>query len=138
MLIHNLGTDIDVHPSDSSELVAGIMQASTLTLHFKHNEVLNLHQGATVEFQGETFTLIYPEQIKKLFKGYYEYTITFHSTAERLKQKLLKDPSNVARTSFVFAGSASRPRTTRQLPFGRIPAGQRLDGLPKSSKRSGW
>lgn len=105
MLIHNLGTDIDVHPSDSSELVAGIMQASTLTLHFKHNEVLNLHQGATVEFQGETFTLIYPEQIKKLFKGYYEYTITFHSTTERLKQKLLKDPSNVARTSFVFAGT---------------------------------
>lgn len=105
MIIHNLGIDIEVHPSDSSELVAGIMQASCLTLHFKHNEVLNLHQGATVEFQGETFTLIYPEQIKKLFKGYYEYTITFHGTAERLKQKLLKDPSNVARTSFVFAGT---------------------------------
>ena len=105
MIIHNQGTDIEVLPDDSSELVSGIMQSSALTLHFRHPEALTLHRGATVEFEGNTYTLLYPEQVKKIFLGYFAYDVTFHGTAEQLKLHLVKDPSEIARTSFVFSGT---------------------------------
>lgn len=105
MIIHNQGTDIEVLPDDSSELVSGIMQSPALTLHFRHPEALTLHRGATVEFEGNTYTLLYPEQVKKIFLGYFAYDVTFHGTAEQLKLHLVKDPSEIARTSFVFSGT---------------------------------
>lgn len=103
--INNHGTIIEVYPSDESELTTGIMQAGKLELHFRSDRDIKLEQGATVEFLGNSYTLIYPQETKKLQRGYFEYTATFYSSAEQLKHKLLKDPSNIACTSFVFAGS---------------------------------
>ena len=94
-----------VYPSDESELTTGVMTSGKVVLHFRSDQDIKLEQGATIEFLGNTYTLIYPQETKKLWRGYLEYIATFYSSAEQLKHKLLKDPSNIARTSFVFAGS---------------------------------
>lgn len=105
MEINNNGTMIKVYPSDESELTTGVMTSGKVVLHFRSDQDIKLEQGATIEFLGNTYTLIYPQETKKLWRGYLEYIATFYSSAEQLKHKLLKDPSNIARTSFVFAGS---------------------------------
>ena len=105
MEINNNGTMIKVYPSDESELTTGVMTSGKVVLHFRSDQDIKLEQGATIEFLGNTYTLVYPQETKKLWRGYLEYIATFYSSAEQLKHKLLKDPSNIARTSFVFAGS---------------------------------
>ena len=105
MEINNNGTIIKVYPSDESELTTGVMTSGKVVLHFRSDQDIKLEQGATIEFLGNTYTLIYPQETKKLWRGYLEYIATFYSSAEQLKHKLLKDPSNIARTSFVSAGS---------------------------------
>lgn len=105
MEINNNGTIMKVYPSDESELTTGVMTSGKVVLHFRSDQDIKLEQGATIEFLGNTYTLIYPQETKKLWRGYLEYIATFYSSAEQLKHKLLKDPSNIARTSFVFAGS---------------------------------
>lgn len=105
MEINNNGTIIKVYPSDESELTTGVMTSGKVVLHFRSDQDIKLEQGATIEFLGNTYTLIYPQETKKLWRGYLECIATFYSSAEQLKHKLLKDPSNIARTSFVFAGS---------------------------------
>ena len=105
MEINNNGKIIKVYPSDESELTTGVMTSGKVVLHFRSDQDIKLEQGATIEFLGNTYTLIYPQETKKLWRGYLEYIATFYSSAEQLKHKLLKDPSNIARTSFVFAGS---------------------------------
>lgn len=105
MEINNNGTIIKVYPSDESELTTGVMTSGKVVLHFRSDQDIKLEQGATIEFLGNTYTLVYPQETKKLWRGYLEYIATFYSSAEQLKHKLLKDPSNIARTSFVFAGS---------------------------------
>lgn len=104
--IHDHGKIIEVEPSDKSQLTRGIMRSSELLLSFRSDVALDLHVGATVDFEGETFTLIYPSELRKLRRGYYDYTVTMHSSAELLKQRLLKDPSDPGRTAFTFTGSA--------------------------------
>ena len=105
MDINNNGTIIKVYPSDESELTTGVMTSGKVVLHFRSDQDIKLEQGATIEFLGNTYTLVYPQETKKLWRGYFEYIATFYSSAEQLKHKLLKDPCNIARTSFVFAGS---------------------------------
>lgn len=105
MEINNNGTIIKIYPSDESELTTGVMTSGKVELHFRSDQDIKLEQGATIEFLGNTYTLVYPQETKKLWRGYLEYIATFYSSAEQLKHKLLKDPSNIARTSFVFAGS---------------------------------
>ena len=105
MEINNNGKIIKVYPSDESELTTGVMTSGKVVLHFRSDQDIKLEQGATIEFLGNTYTLIYPQETKKLWRGYLEYIATFYSSDEQLKHKLLKDPSNIARTSFVFAGS---------------------------------
>lgn len=105
MEINNNGTIIKVYPSDESELTTGVMTSGKVVLHFRSDQDIKLEQGATIEFLGNTYTLVYPQETKKLWRGYLECIATFYSSAEQLKHKLLKDPSNIARTSFVFAGS---------------------------------
>ena len=104
--IHDHGKIIEVEPSDKSQLTRGIMRSSELLLSFRSDVALDIHVGATVDFEGETFTLIYPSELRKLRRGYYDYTVTMHSSAELLKQRLLKDPSDPGRTAFTFTGSA--------------------------------
>ena len=104
--IHDHGKIIEVEPSDKSQLTRGIMRSSELLLSFRSDVALDIHLGATVDFEGETFTLIYPSELRKLRRGYYDYTVTMHSSAELLKQRLLKDPSDPGRTAFTFTGSA--------------------------------
>lgn len=103
--INNNGKVLRVYPSDESELTTGVMTSGKVVLHFRSDQDIKLEQGATIEFLGNTYTLVYPQETKKLWRGYLEYIATFYSSAEQLKHKLLKDPSNIARTSFVFAGS---------------------------------
>ena len=119
MDINNNGTIIKVYPSDESELTTGVMTSGKVVLHFRSDQDIKLEQGATIEFLGNTYTLVYPQETKKLWRGYFEYIATFYSSAEQLKHKLLKDPSNIARTSFVFAGSPTDFATLVARSMGR-------------------
>ena len=119
MEINNNGTIIKVYPSDESELTTGVMISGKVVLHFRSDKDIKLEQGAAIEFLGNTYTLIYPQETKKLWRGYFEYIATFYSSAEQLKHKLLKDPSNIARTSFVFAGSPTDFATLIARSMGR-------------------
>ncbi|MDY3884097.1 hypothetical protein [Porphyromonas somerae] len=119
MEINNNGTIIKVYPSDESELTTGVMTSGKVVLHFRSDQDIKLEQGATIEFLGNTYTLIYPQETKKLWRGYLECIATFYSSAEQLKHKLLKDPSNIARTSFVFAGSPTDFATLVARSMGR-------------------
>lgn len=119
MEINNNGTIIKVYPSDESELTTGVMTSGKVVLHFRSDQDIKLEQGATIEFLGNTYTLVYPQETKKLWRGYLEYIATFYSSAEQLKHKLLKDPSNIARTSFVFAGSPTDFATLVARSMGR-------------------
>lgn len=103
--IHDHGNIIEVEPSDKSQLTRGIMRSSELLLSFRSDVVLDLHAGATADFEGETFTLIYPSEVKKLWRGYYDYTVTMHSSAEELKQRLVKSPEGETKVDFVMVGS---------------------------------
>lgn len=119
MEINNNGTIIKVYPSDESELTTGVMTSGKVVLHFRSDQDIKLEQGATIEFLGNTYSLVYPQETKKLWRGYLEYIATFYSSAEQLKHKLLKDPSNIARTSFVFAGSPTDFATLVARSMGR-------------------
>lgn len=119
MEINNNGKIIKVYPSDESELTTGVMTSGKVVLHFRSDQDIKLEQGATIEFLGNTYTLVYPQETKKLWRGYLECIATFYSSAEQLKHKLLKDPSNIARTSFVFAGSPTDFATLVARSMGR-------------------
>ena len=95
-----------VNPSDSSKCIRSVMQAGRLELHFSSSKPIPFALGDYADFEGDRYTLCYPSEVSKVQREWLEYTLVLHSSAELLKQHLVKDPSAPARTSFVFTGSA--------------------------------
>ena len=95
-----------INPSDSSKCIRSVMQAGRLELHFSSSKPIPFALGDYADFEGDRYTLCYPSEVSKVQREWLEYTLVLHSSAEELKQRLVKDPSAPARTSFVFTGSA--------------------------------
>ena len=95
-----------VNPSDSSKCIRSVMQAGRLELHFSSSKPIPFALGDYADFEGDRYTLCYPSEVSKVQREWLEYTLVLHSSAELLKQRLLKDPSEPGRTAFTFTGSA--------------------------------
>ena len=84
---------LDIEVDDSSYRYRAIMSEDSLTLKFSVTAPLSIPVGSYCEFQGERYTLYYPENFKKHNTRNFEYTLVLHSWREALKLYIYKDTS---------------------------------------------
>ena len=96
---------LDLLPEDSSACTEGVMRTGEVVLTFKSSKPVLLPPLCYVEWQGVRYTLYHPEEVRREGEERLLYTATFYTPAEELQQKLIKDPSLEARTSFTFTGT---------------------------------
>lgn len=84
---------LDIVVDDSSYRYRAIMSEDSLTLKFSVTAPLSIPVGSYCEFQGERYTLYYPENFKKHNTRNFEYTLVLHSWREALKLYIYKDTS---------------------------------------------
>ena len=94
-----------VNPSDSSKCIRSVMQAGRLELHFSSSKPIPFALGDYADFEGDRYTLCYPSEVSKVQREWLEYTLVLHSSAEELKQRLVKSPEGETRVDFVMVGS---------------------------------
>lgn len=94
-----------VNPSDSSKCIRSVMQAGRLELHFSSSKPIPFVLGDYADYDGDRYTLCYPSEVSKVQREWLEYTLVLHSSAEELKQRLVKSPEGETRVDFVMVGS---------------------------------
>lgn len=94
-----------VNPSDSSKCIRSVMQAGRLELHFSSSKPIPFALGDYADFEGDRYTLCYPSEVSKVQREWLEYTLVLHSSAEELKQRLVKSPEGETKVDFVMVGS---------------------------------
>lgn len=94
-----------VNPSDSSKCIRSVMQAGRLELHFSSSKPIPFALGDYADFEGDRYTLCYPSEVSKVQREWLEYTLVLHSSAELLKQHLVKSPEGETKVDFVMVGS---------------------------------
>ena len=94
-----------INPSDSSKCIRSVMQAGRLELHFSSSKPIPFALGDYADFEGDRYTLCYPSEVSKVQREWLEYTLVLHSSAEELKQRLVKSPEGETRVDFVMVGS---------------------------------
>ena len=85
MTIHFNGEELDVIITDESHRYREIMGSHYVILYFSLPQHVEIPIGATIEYQGLTYTLEKPVSIKKHSTRNFEYTATFESPEARLK-----------------------------------------------------
>lgn len=95
MKIYNsAGIEIhDIMPDDSSVRYRSIMQDDNITLKFSSVSPVDVPVGSYADFEGQRYTLYYPEDLKKHHSRNFEYTLVMHSHREALKLYKFKDLS---------------------------------------------
>ena len=94
-----------INPSDSSKCIRSVMQAGRLELHFSSSRPIPFALGDYADFEGDRYTLCYPSEVSKVQREWLEYTLVLHSSAEELKQRLVKSPEGETKVDFVMVGS---------------------------------
>lgn len=94
-----------INPSDSSKCIRSVMQAGRLELHFSSSKPIPFALGDYADFAADRYTLCYPSEVSKVQREWLEYTLVLHSSAEELKQRLVKSPEGETRVDFVMVGS---------------------------------
>lgn len=94
-----------INPSDSSKCIRSVMQAGRLELHFSSSKPIPFALGDYADFEGDRYTLCYPSEVSKVQREWLEYTLVLHSSAEELKQRLVKSPEGETKVDFVMVGS---------------------------------
>ena len=94
-----------VNPSDSSKCIRSVMQAGRLELHFSSSKPIPFALGDYADFGADRYTLCYPSEVSKVQREWLEYTLVLHSSAEELKQRLVKSPEGETKVDFVMVGS---------------------------------
>lgn len=84
---------LDILVDDSSVRYRSIMQDDSLTLNFSTVEPVDVPIGAYCDFEGQRYTLYYPENFKKHNTRNFEYTLVLHGNQEALKLFKFKDLS---------------------------------------------
>lgn len=92
-LYHNNIEILDILVDDTSVRYRSIMQDNNLTLNFSTVEPVSVPVGSYCEFEGDRYTLYYPENFKKHNTRNFEYTLVLHSNQEALKLYKFKDLS---------------------------------------------
>lgn len=96
MVIYNQAGDVllDIPVDDDSYRYRAIAQAKKIELHYSLPGHVEVPTGSYIEFQGERYTLWYPENFEKKGTRIFDYTVTFGGNEEILKKykyKLLSD-----------------------------------------------
>ena len=94
-----------INPSDSSKCIRSVMQAGRLELHFSSSKPIPFALGDYADFEGDRYTLCYPSEVSKVQREWLEYSLVLHSSAEELKQRLVKSPEGETKVDFVMVGS---------------------------------
>ena len=105
ILTHSGSLRASVNPSDSSKCIRSVMQAGRLELHFSSSKSIPFALGDYADFEGDRYTLCYPSEVSKVQREWLEYTLVLHSSAEELKQRLVKSPEGETKVDFVMVGS---------------------------------
>lgn len=102
---------LDVEVDDNSFRYRHIMESNNLTLYFSLAQHVEIPLGAYCEFDGDTYTLLTPEQIKKNHNRHFDYTVTFESP--QAKTKIFKFRNTVdGRLKFPYT---AQPREHLQM-----------------------
>lgn len=96
MIIYNKNNSVilDIPVDDDSYRYRSIMQTKKVELHYSLPGHVELPVGSYIEFQGERYTLWYPENFQKQGTRNFEYKVTFGGNEEILKMykyKLLSE-----------------------------------------------
>ncbi len=83
----------DLVVDDSSVRYRSIMSVSNLTLKFSSVEPMSIPLFSYADYEGERYTLCYPENFKKIHTRNFEYTLTLHAYPEAMKMYIYKDLS---------------------------------------------
>ncbi|MBO5367950.1 hypothetical protein J6A32_04935, partial [Methanocorpusculum sp.] len=83
---------LDITPDDNSYRNRAIMGENDLTLYFSLPTHIELPIGAYCRFEGETYTLMRPEQFKMKHNRLFEYTVTFSSSQASAKIWKFRNP----------------------------------------------
>ena len=84
-------TSRDIKPLDTSYRYRSIMGENTLTLIFEDAEFIEIPVGAYCEFEGQTYTLLKPENFKKQGSRKYNYTLTLDGPQGGLRKYKMRD-----------------------------------------------
>lgn len=87
---HRLILDVDV--DDNSYRNRVVMGDHNLTLYYSLPEHIEIPVGAFCIYEGETYTLMRPEQLKMKHSRLYEYTVTFSSEQDKAKIWKFRNP----------------------------------------------
>ena len=83
---------LSVIPDDNSYRTRTIMGENDLVLYFSLAEHVELPLGANCIFEGETYTLMQPSQVKMEHKRRYEYTVTLSGSYATTKTRKFRNP----------------------------------------------
>lgn len=83
---------LDITPDDNSYRNREIMGDNDLTLYFSLPTHIELPIGAYCRFEGETYTIMRPEQFKMQHNRLFEYTVTFSSSQASAKIWKFRNP----------------------------------------------
>ena len=124
MKIYNGDTLVlDVAVDDDSYRYRAIMGKNTLVLNFSIPKHVEIPTGSHCEFQGETYTLAKPENLKMVHTRNFEYTVEMHSSQASLSKYKLR---NIVDRRLKFSMTAT-PREHLQML---------VDNL--NARESGW
>ena len=84
-------TTQDITPLDTSYRYRSIMGENTLTLIWESEEFIEIPVGASCEFEGQTYTLLKPENFKKQGTRKYNYTLTLDGAQGALRKYKMRD-----------------------------------------------
>lgn len=85
------GGKLDVHANDDSYRYRALMQMPTLVLKFSLPEYVEIPVGASCVYQGETYRLLAPANIKKNGTRNIEFTLEMGTDADNLKAYKLRN-----------------------------------------------
>ncbi len=127
MVIYNAdGTElVTITPDDKSYRYREIMGEYALTLYFSYVGYLDIPVGCYVEFQGETFTLLQPQNFQKNGTRNFEYTLVLEGMPAVLKKYMFRDTTS---RKVKFSLTATPEMHVQMI----------VDNLNNRANESGW
>lgn len=92
LTLHFNNTTLDVQESDSSYRYRSLMSKPQLVLKFSLSEFVEIPVGAWCEYQGVTYKLVSPENIKKNGIRNIEYTLTLGTLEDNMSLYKMRNP----------------------------------------------
>ena len=130
------GATIDIIPSDSSARYAQLTGEDYLEIRFENPEHIEIAPGSSAVFNGTTYYVERPQDVKIVHRRKYEYTLTMYTAASRLKYLPFVNPDD-GRVEFSVTGDASvhmalLVRAINSITGGQWSAGSVISGTEEA------